>query len=163
MLPITALTVSQKVIWAHHRFEYCCNRWYTHSSCNQLPPPPPPCRRGENYFYVKRDPYLHSPFHHLSYSHPLLFENFQLFLCPPFSLPESLHINPTSNPLRAALTPDHPVPGLLFGPRPLTLRRHDPLPAPFRCWRTPCALPTTKHSTATLSTSNLFSALATRP
>lgn len=58
-------------------------------------------------------------------------------LCPPFSLPESLHINPTSNPLQAALTADHLLPGLLFRLRPLIPRSWRPLPAPFLCSSTP--------------------------
>lgn len=80
--------------------------------------PRAPSHQGENYFHVQKYPYSHSAFHHLSHSNPLFLEKFLLF-APPFSVRVPPH-EPTPNPPQAALTPDHPVPGLLFRLRPLT-------------------------------------------
>lgn len=118
--------------------------------------------RVGNYFYVKKCPYSHSPFHQLSHSNPH-FREFPALCPPPLSLPESLNIKPTSDPPQTALTPDHPVPGLLF----LT-QASDSTESASATRSLPLSENTLRpsnpqHSTVTLSTSNLFSALATRP
>lgn len=120
---------------------------------------PTPSRQRRKYFYVK-DILIHpTPFHHLSHSNPLFFENVLLFALPFLCQGPSTLTLPPIGPK----TPSPQTTRLLPRPRPLTPRSQHPLTAPFACSRTPSALPSLYTPQSPLSISNLFSALAARP
>ena len=61
-------------------YKHCSNRCYTIS--RSQPHPPSRLGVGGKLLILKRYPYSHSSFHHLSHSNPLFFKNFLLFALP---------------------------------------------------------------------------------